>query len=249
MDNQATLNNQAILNNQERKATETANTQSADGTQSEQLKTVPSSLEMKFADFLYQFVDLIPMSVHPNVVTGIGIVGGILGGICFFLGSFSRWFFLPAVLGLITHIVCDDFDGHMARTRGLATKRGAFFDITSDVLVSTITILCIGLSSYAHLEVLAFGLPLYGIYAVIALHYIMLYNEFPFPHVGPFELHCFYITVAILNAIFGQVTLFSIGNFPFYLIDVLLLPGIVSSVLEIGMLGFKLFFRLKKDGK
>ena len=58
----------------------------------ELLKTVPSILENKFADFTYRFVKYVPMSVHPNVVTGIGLVCGLFGAFCFFLGSFSRLF-------------------------------------------------------------------------------------------------------------------------------------------------------------
>uniref|UniRef100_I5AWB7 Phosphatidylglycerophosphate synthase n=1 Tax=Eubacterium cellulosolvens (strain ATCC 43171 / JCM 9499 / 6) TaxID=633697 RepID=I5AWB7_EUBC6 len=124
------------------------------GSAGDPVKTVPSVLENKFADFTYKFVKYIPESVHPNTVTGIGIICGILGAFCFFLATFSRWFFIPAALGLVTHIVCDNFDGYMARNRNQKSARGAFFDFCSDVLVCTFAALFLGLSSYAHLELL-----------------------------------------------------------------------------------------------
>ena len=215
----------------------------------EPLKTVPSILENKFADFTYRFVKYIPMSVHPNVVPGIGLICGLLGAFCFFLGSFSRWFFLPAILGMITHIVCDNFDGYMARTRNMQSARGGFFDLMSDILVCTVSVLCIGLSSFGHMEIAAFGAPLYGIHMVATLHYIMHFNEFPFPPFGPFEIHCTYIIIAVLNAVFGSVTVFHIGDFPFLLDDIVLLPAAIGAAIEVARMGIVLFFRLKREGK
>lgn len=215
----------------------------------EPLKTVPSILENKFADFTYKFVKFIPETVHPNVVTAIGIIGGILGGLCFFLASFSRWFFIPAALGILTHIVSDNLDGYMARNRNQKSVRGGFFDLCSDVLVCTFTALFIGLSSYAHLEFTAFGAPLYGIHIMVTLHYIMHYNEFPFPPFGPFEIHSLFVLLAILGGIFGPVTLFYIGSFPIMLFDVFLLPSTIGAGLYILKFGLDLFFRLKRDGR
>ena len=212
-------------------------------------KIIPSFLENKFADFTYRFVKYVPETVHPNVVTGIGIIGGLIGGFSFFLGTFSRWFFLLGILGLITHIVCDNFDGYMARNRNQKSQRGGFFDLTSDIVVCTVTALCIGLSSYAHMEVLAFGAPIYGIHMVITMHYVMYYNEFPFPPFGPFEIHCAYVLIAILNIIFGEVELFWIGDFPVMLDDIVLFPAIVGAILYAIKFGMDLFFRLKKEGR
>ena len=137
----------------------------------------------------------------------------------------------------------------MARNRNQKSARGGFFDLCSDVLVCTFTALFIGLSSYAHLEFTAFGAPLYGIHIMITLHYIMHYNEFPFPPFGPFEIHSLFVTLAILGGIFGPVTLFYIGSFPIMLFDVFMLPATVGAGLYIIKFGFDLFFRLKRDGK
>ncbi|MBR0140648.1 MAG: CDP-alcohol phosphatidyltransferase family protein [Ruminococcus sp.] len=217
--------------------------------QKQPVKIIPSKLERKFADFTYKFVDLIPTSVQPNTVTAIGIICGMLGSLCFFLGSFSRIFFVFAILGLLTHIVCDNIDGYMARTRNQKSLRGGFFDIMSDTLVCTFTILFIGLSSYSHLELAAFGAPLYGIHMIGTLHYIMIYNEFPFPPFGPFEIHMLYISVALVNMIFGPVVLFTLFSVPVYLIDIVMVIVILGSFWEVGKSAFKLFFRLKKEGR
>lgn len=218
------------------------------GSAGDPVKTVPSVLENKFADFTYKFVKYIPESVHPNTVTGIGIICGILGAFCFFLATFSRWFFIPAALGLVTHIVCDNFDGYMARNRNQKSARGAFFDFCSDVLVCTFAALFLGLSSYAHLEFTAFGAPLYAIYAMITLNYVAYYNEFPFPPFGPFELHSLFVILSILGGIFGPLTLFKIGNFPIMLFDVFLLPSTIGAGIFMIKYGVDLFVRLKRDG-
>ena len=55
------------------------------GAKNAPLKTVPSLLERKFADFNYKFAYLIPETVHPNTVTTFGIIAGLLGSLCFFI--------------------------------------------------------------------------------------------------------------------------------------------------------------------
>lgn len=219
------------------------------GAKNAPLKTVPSLLERKFADFNYKFAYLIPETVHPNVVTTFGIIAGLLGSLCFFLGTFSKWFFVGSIIGLLIHIVCDNLDGYMARTRNQKSLRGGFYDIMSDTLVCTFTLLFIGLSSYGHLEFAAFGAPLYGIHMLCTMHYIMIYNEFPFPPFGPFEIHLTYIIVAILNIILGPVTLFHIGSFPIMLLDVIMIPMLLGAAAEVCRMAFTLFFRLKKEGR
>ena len=230
------------------KAVETQEAKAKAAVKEDPNKTIPSFLENKFADFTYKFVKYVPETVHPNVVTAIGITAGILGGFCFFLGTFSRWFFLLAVLGLLTHIVCDNFDGYMARTRNQKSLRGGFFDLMSDTSVCTFTVLFIGLSSFANMEVCAFGAPLYGLHMMVTLHYIMIYNEFPFPPFGPFEIHCTYIAVALLNFFLGEVELFYIGDLVVMLDDLIL--GVAAIGAWIYFLGFAigLFRRLKRDG-
>ncbi len=213
------------------------------------LKTVPSLLERKFADFNYKFAYLIPETVHPNVVTTVGIIAGLFGALCFFLGTFSKWFFVGSIVGLLIHIVCDNLDGYMARTRNQKSLRGGFYDIMSDTLVCTFTLLFIGLSSYGHLEFAAFGAPMYGIHMLCTMHFIMIYNEFPFPPFGPFEIHMMYIITAILNLILGPVTLFHIGTFPVMLVDIIMIPVLLGAAIEVCRMAFTLFFRLKRDGK
>ena len=131
----------------------------------------------------------------------------------------------------------------MARTRNQKSLRGGFYDIMSDTLVCTFTMLFIGLSSYGHLEFAAFGAPLYGIHMLCTMHYIMIYNEFPFPPFGPFEIHLTYIIVAVLNMILGPVTLFHIGSFPIMLLDIIMIPMLIGAAAEICRMAFTLFFR------
>lgn len=77
----------------------------------------------------------------------------------------------------------------------------------------------------------------------------MIYNEFPFPPFGPFEIHVTYIAVAIINFIFGPVTVFCIGSFPVMLLDLIMIPMIFGAAAEVCRMAFTLFFRLKKEGR
>ena len=234
------------LKNENKKAPKSSHIRSKEG---EPLKVVPSVLERKFADFNYKFVKYIPETVHPNVVTTIGIILGMLGAFCFLLSTFSVYFCIPAIIGMIAHIVCDNIDGYMARTRNQKSNRGGFYDIMSDTLVSTFTILFIGISPYCHLLSAALVAPLYGIHMLVTLHYIMLCNEFPFPPFGPFEIHLLFIGTGICNMIFGKITVMHIASTPVYLIDIILTLVLIGTLFEIGKNSFRLFFRLKREGR
>ena len=241
-------NNKAVNTTKDKaeKAPKQSHIRSKEG---ETLKVVPSFFERAFADFTYKFVKFIPETVHPNVVTTIGIICGMLGAFCFFLGSFSKYFFIAAILGVITHIVCDNIDGYMARTRNQKSLRGGFFDIMSDTVVSTFTVIFIGMSSFCHMESAALIAPLYGIHMLVTLHYIMIFNEFPFPPFGPFEIHLLFIITAVVNMVFGKVTVMHIASHPIYIWDAVFAVIFLGTLFEIGKNSFRLFFRLKKEGR
>ena len=55
--------------------------------------------------------------------------------------------------------------------------------------------------------------------------------------------------LAIINFIFGPVTVFHIGTFPVMLLDLIMIPMIIGAAAEVCRMAFTLFFRLKKEGR
>ena len=62
---------------------------------------------------------MIPKNMTPNQMTLIGALGGLFGIICAFLSKFNTLFLIGTIIGLLTHIICDDLDGYIARKRNI----------------------------------------------------------------------------------------------------------------------------------
>ena len=166
-------------------------------------KIIPSKLETGFQQFLYRTLGKhIPKNMTPNQMTAVGALGGLFAIISALLSNLSRWFLIGTIAGLLTHLIADDLDGYIARTRGMSSRAGAYFDLITDVLMSTFLLLAFGLTPFAHLAPAAFAAPLYGIMNVTMMNYIIYFNEFQFPRLGPVEAHIGYIAFCILAIIF-----------------------------------------------
>ncbi|MBQ8435513.1 MAG: CDP-alcohol phosphatidyltransferase family protein, partial [Oscillospiraceae bacterium] len=127
-------------------------------------KIIPSRLETGFQKFLYKHLGkYIPKSMTPNQVTLVGAMGGLFAVISTLLTHISPLFFIGTLSGLAVHLVADDLDGYVARTRNMSSKAGAYFDLITDVIFSTFLIIAFGLSPYANIEIMAFAAPVYGI--------------------------------------------------------------------------------------
>ena len=98
-------------------------------------KIVPSKLENAFYPIVYNtFGKMIPKNMTPNQMTLIGALGGLFGIICAFLAKFNTLFLIGTIIGLLTHIICDDLDGYIARKRNMSSTAGAFFDFQEQSL-------------------------------------------------------------------------------------------------------------------
>jgi phosphatidylglycerophosphate synthase len=202
-------------------------------------KQIPSIFENAFARLTDRWADHLPGRLSPNQITAMGLAAGLLGAACYALAGRSRWLFLGAILGVFAHIVADNLDGFHARKWNKCSQAGAYFDILSDVLVTTFCLIAIGLGGYASFQIVLFLVPLYGIYYITALHSIYLVGVFPFPRMGPFEVHASFALIALLNLIFGTVT-FSVAGIGLYLTDVVLLGGLLIEAFELTELTVKL---------
>lgn len=213
-------------------------------------KIIPSRLETGFQKFLYKYVGThIPKSMTPNQVTLIGALGGLFAIISTFLTYISPFFFIGTLAGLALHLIADDLDGYVARTRNMSSKAGAYFDLITDVLFSTFLMLAFGLSPYASIEIMAFAAPVYGIVNVTAMNYIIYYNEFLFPRLGPIEAHITYALIALLSMVIGSDEIFSLFGIGIKAADIIIFVGLIPMYYEMIRLQIQLFKRLKADEK
>ncbi len=211
-------------------------------------KIIPSRLERGFQQFLYKYVGkYIPKCMTPNQVTLIGAIGGLFAVVSTFLTNISPLFFLGTVLGLVVHLVADDLDGYVARSRNMSSKAGAYFDLITDVLFSTFLMLALGFSPYANMEVMAFAIPVYGIVNVTAMNYIIYFNEFLFPRLGPIEAHLTYTAVAVFSMILRSKSLFTLWGISVTVADLIIFIGLVPTYYEMFRLQVQLFKRLKEE--
>ena len=214
-------------------------------------KMIPSKLETGFQQFLYKHVGKhIPKSLTPNDVTLIGALGGLFAVVSTLLANVSPLFFIGTLWGLAIHLVADDLDGYVARSRGMSSRAGAYFDLITDVLFSTFLILSFGLTPYCNMAVAAFGAPLYGVMNVTMMNYIIYFNEFQFPRLGPIEAHIAYSAAAVLAMVFGDREWFFIGSFGVKTLDIVMFVGMLPMYYEMIRMAIRLFNRLKEaDGK
>ena len=167
-------------------------------------KIIPSKLETGYQQFMYKLLGKhIPKNMTPNQVTGVGVLGGAFSIVCALLANISPLFFIGTIFGLFVHMTADVLDGYVARSRGMSSRAGAYFDLISDVLISTFLLLAFGLTPYVHLAPAAFAAPLYGVINVTIMNYIIYYNEFQFPRLGPMEAHIGYSAFCSIAMMFG----------------------------------------------
>ena len=89
-------------------------------------KIIPSRLETRVQKFLYRTIgERIPARVTPNQITLAGALGGLAGIVCAALSGLNRWFLIGTICGLACHLVCDDLDGYVARTRNMSPARSS----------------------------------------------------------------------------------------------------------------------------
>lgn len=213
-------------------------------------KIIPSKLETGLQRFLYKYVGkYIPKSMTPNQVTLVGALGGLFAVISTLLTHISPLFFIGTLIGLVVHLFADDLDGYVARSRNMSSKAGAYFDLITDVLFSTFLMLALGLSPYANIEVMAFAVPVYGIVNVTAMNYIIYFNEFLFPRLGPIEAHITYAAVAVLSMILRSRPLFTVLGRDIMIADLIIFVGLIPTYYEMFRLQIQLFRRLKEEEK
>lgn len=213
-------------------------------------KIIPSKLETGFQQFLYKYVaHHIPKNMTPNQMTFIGVIGGMLAVVSTLLTHISSFFFIGTIVGLFIHLIADDLDGYIARSRNMSSKAGAYFDLITDILFFTFLTLALGYSPYVSLEIIALAVPAYGVINVTAMNYIIYCNEFIFPRVGPIEAHIGSALVALCSMIFKSKTLFSVINLNIKVSDIIVVIILIPTYYEMIRMQIQLFCRLKQKEK
>ena len=213
-------------------------------------KLIPSKLETGLQKFLYKHVGPhIPSSATPNQVTAVSAIGGGFAVFMTLLTNFSYWFFIGTVAGLAVHIIADDLDGYVARSRGMSSRAGAYFDLITDVLFSTFLIIAFGLTPCAHLLPSALAAPLYGVMNVTMMNYIIYFNEFQFPRLGPIEAHLSYTAFAVLGAVFKDRAVFTLMGVGVTACDIFMTAAMIPMYYEMFRMAVALFRRLSAEDK
>ena len=210
-------------------------------------KIIPSKLEKGFQQILYKTIGAhIPKNMTPNQVTLIGAIGGLIGIICAFLSKIHPLFLIGTIFGLLCHLICDDLDGYVARTRNMSSKAGGYFDLLTDILHITYLIIALSFSGFISFEISIFLVPVYALIIFTAMNYILYLNEFLFPRLGPIETHLFFIVLCVGSMIFGPSILIEISGFKLKFADIVFVFGGIPMYYEMIRLQIQLFKRLSK---
>lgn len=214
-------------------------------------KIIPSKLETGFQQLLYKTIGPhIPKNMTPNQVTLIGAIGGLVGITCAFLARYNSLFLLGTILGILCHLICDDLDGYVARTRNMSSKAGGYFDLLTDILHITYLIIALSFSKYISFEIAIFLVPVYALIIFTAMNYILYLQEFLFPRLGPIETHIFFIAICIGSMILGPTSIIEFHNIKLKFADIVFIAGGIPMYYEMIRLQIQLFKRLSiKDAE
>lgn len=210
-------------------------------------KIIPSKLETGFQQLLYKTIgNHIPKNMTPNQITLIGALGGLIGIICAFLSKINPLFLIGTILGLLCHLICDDLDGYVARTRNMTSTAGGYFDLLTDILHITYLIIALAFAGFVSFEISIFLVPVYALIIFTAMNYILYLKEFLFPRLGPIETHLFFVIICIGSMIYGPKTLVEILAFKLKFADMIFIVGGIPMYYEMIRLQIQLFRRLSK---
>ena len=181
-----------------------------------------------------------PAWMTPDILTVIGIIGGIVMAAAYWLCNVNKNFLWIVDLGLVINWYGDSLDGSLARYRRIERfKYGYFVDHTVDITTQTIFFLGLGLSPFVHFNFALLALVGYlhlGILTYIDTAVSGVY-KISYGKIGPTEVRVFLLGV---NAIFyfGTNLLINLGSLSILSFDAIVLCIAVAFFLY--FLGFTL---------
>lgn len=151
--------------------------------------------------------------------------------------------------GILFHLICDDLDGYIARTRNMTSKSGGYFDLLTDILHITYLIIGLAFAKVISFEISIFLVPVYALIIFTAMNYILYLNEFLFPRLGPIETHLFFFILCVGSIICRNSYIVNVLGVNLKFGDIVLIVGGIPMYYEMIRLQIQLFKRLKLQDK
>ena len=181
-----------------------------------------------------------PVWMTPDVLTAIGLLGGLVMAAAYWLCNANKNFLWIVDFGLLINWFGDSLDGSLARYRRIERfQYGYFVDHTVDITTQTIFFLGLGLSPFVHFNFALLALLGYlhlGILTYINTAVSGVY-KISYGKIGPTEVRVFLLGV---NAVFyfGTNPLLSLGRISIASFDAMVLGIAIAFFLY--FLGFTL---------
>jgi phosphatidylglycerophosphate synthase len=148
-----------------------------------------------------------PAWVTPDILTGLGILGGVIIAVSYVLTNLSDSFLWLASLGFVINWVGDSLDGTLARYRKIERPRYGFFvDHTVDCFVEAIIFLGLATSAYLRFDIGVLMLIGYLMMSVLVYVRMLVLGEFKISYgkLGPTEVRAIAILANTLILIIGN---------------------------------------------
>lgn len=193
----------------------------------------------------------LPLSIKPDHLTLLGIIGALLTGIAYALSNYSANFLWLASFGLLLNWYGDSLDGTLSRYRKIERPiYGFFIDHNTDVFAQLFIFMGLGLSPYMHFNIACIALLSYWIASLYTFIRAIATKEFQISYggFGPTEIR--------LALIFYNCLLFFIGpliiNIPYFgqimLVNLVIIPIFTTVFLSFSSLVWLEGRRLAKLG-
>ena len=213
-------------------------------------KVVPSPIEKLLDHVVHKSLGpIVPKWMSPNMVTGIGAIGGAIGIVFALLSRMHPLFLIGTCCGIITHLVCDNLDGFVARQRNSLSNRGAYFDLLTDILHITYLLIALTFAGVMHWYITIFLVPVYALIIFTSMNEIHYLNRFSFPTVGPAETHLFFIAIMVGSMITSCKVLLTLWGVDFTFGDLVCLVGGIPLYVEMIRLQITVYLRIRKKDK
>lgn len=156
-----------------------------------------------------------PAWVTPDILTGIGVLGGLIIFAAYFFTNLSPFFLFLANLGLVINWFGDSLDGSLARYRDIQRPRyGFFIDHTVDAVIEVLIVVGLGLSPYVRFDLALIALVCYLLLSVMVYIQQIVTNEFRISYgkLGPTEVRVILILANTLIFFIGNPKINLVGN-------------------------------------
>jgi archaetidylinositol phosphate synthase len=132
----------------------------------------------------------LPQWVSPDILTGLGVLGGVIIFAGFILSNVNKYYLALASFGFIINWLGDSLDGTVARYRKIERpKYGFFIDHSLDSLIIAFIFMGAGLSPFVNFEIATFALIGYLLLAIHTFITTYVMGEFKISYAmwGPTE--------------------------------------------------------------